>query len=343
MKTVLGLSVTARGIAWALVEGDRRSADVTPLDDDAFEVEATEQLAARAAAAARSAKAIAASSGQDVAAIGVSWPEGAAVDGGHHLTHLLDQLAAAGFDDVRVFSASPVEGTAEDPGRTDSAGPEGVDARVRDARAAAHAVATNAVASAPRPSRRRPPTPCRHRPARALAAAAVTVAAGLLTVGSQFAEPTPLPAAHDGDITVAAAPRLVTVATSRPAARSVTVPTAEEPVSMQAAETVEPQVVPLAQVATPVSPTTPATPQAFADSQPVVAVVPHLPSAQPRPSAAEPHLPAAQMALPAAQPHIAVDPSPGPALQAAQPGPAVPAAKPDPAPVPGLWFLGAMP
>ncbi|MUM27620.1 hypothetical protein FZI88_15775, partial [Mycobacterium sp. CBMA295] len=104
MKTVLGLSVTAHRIAWALVAGDGRSADVTPLDDDAFEVEAADQLADRAAAAARSAQAIAASSGQDVAAIGVTWPGPGADDSGDNLAQLLDLLAVAGFDDVRVVA-----------------------------------------------------------------------------------------------------------------------------------------------------------------------------------------------------------------------------------------------
>lgn len=99
MKTVLGLSVTSHGIAWALVDG--RTDQLTLLDDDAFDVDTAGDLATRAASAACSAQAIAAASGQDVTAIGVS-----AVlvsdDTDQLVTRLLVRLAAAGFDDVRI-------------------------------------------------------------------------------------------------------------------------------------------------------------------------------------------------------------------------------------------------
>ncbi|OLP00239.1 hypothetical protein BVU76_21890, partial [Mycolicibacterium porcinum] len=227
---MLGLSVTPHGIAWALIDGDGSSGDITPLDDDAFDVELADQLAARAAAAARSARAIAASSGQDVAAIGVTWHEHDADDAADRLSDLLGRLAAAGFDDIRVV--------AEQTGADDL---DDDDAQVRDAQAAAQAVATNAVAPTPKPIGYRPPAPCKHRAVRVVAAAAATVAAGMLTVGSQFTEPAPIPAADEGDITAAApAPRVVTIAAPRLSERALPTPPSEErkPVA-QVAEPVE--------------------------------------------------------------------------------------------------------
>ncbi|MEV0673874.1 hypothetical protein [Mycobacterium sp. NPDC050441] len=308
MKTVLGLSVTSHGIAWALVGGDGRTTDLTSLDDDAFDVDATGDVTTRAAAAARSAQAIGAASGQNVAAIGVC-ATGLVSDDGHDaVAQLLDLLADAGFDDVRIV-----------PGRSDTT-----------ARAAALAVATDAVARTPRPAAFRAPAPRRHTAVRAVAASAVAIAAGLLTVGSQFVEPVPDPAADDADITAAAEPQLVTVITPRDVTRTVAESPAQPAASIQAAERAErvPVAEPVAVVQVPalaLAPTPSQTPT-VPIQQPVAVTVPHLP-------AAEPHLP-----VPAAQPHIAADPSPGPALPVA-----VPAAQPSPAPAAGLWFLGAMP
>lgn len=327
VKTVLGLSVTPRGIAWALVDGDGRATDLISLDDDAFDVDATDDLTARAAAAAHSAQAIAAASGQNVVAIGVSAVGLASEHGDDPVAQILDLLAGAGFDDVRMV-----------PGQSGTAGTDddAVAAQVQVARAAALAVATNAVARTPRRAASRTPAPRRHTAVRAMAATAAAVAAGLLTVGSQFVEPVPGPAADDTGFTAAAEPQLVTVITPREVARSVAEPPAEPDVSIQPAERAErmpiaepvsvvetavPQVVPVTQVPAPIQ-------------QPVAVTVPHLP-------ATEPHLP-----VPAAVPHIAADPSPGPVVPAAVPAaqPAVPAVQPAPAPAPaGLWFLGAMP
>lgn len=357
MRTVLGLSVTAHGIAWALIDGD-----VTPLDDDAFDVEFAEQLAARAAAAARSARAIAASSGQDVAAIGVTWHGLDEDDDGDPLADLLDRLAAAGFDDVRVVA--------------EHTGPDGLDdddAQVRDAQAAARAVATNAVAPTPKVIGYRPPAPCRHRAVRVVAAAAATVAAGMLTVGSQFTEPTPIPAADEGDITAAAAPapRVVTVAAPRLSERAATALPTEVRVPEQVAEAVEH--VPAAESAEPavaahVTPVEPAAPAPRAQPVAVVqTVVPQpvsvvqlavpaqapvastMPAQQPAGVPAA-HLPAAQSHLPAAETHIAADPAPAPALAPAPMPAPVSAPVPTPAPAPATpadpisgWLLAAMP
>lgn len=309
MKTVLGLSVTSHGIAWALVDGDSPTADLTPLDADAFDVDVAGDLAGRAAAAARSAQAIAAASGQKVVAIGVC-AAGVVSDHGEDdpVAELFDLLAAAGFDDVRMV-----------PGQSGSA-----------ARAAALAVATDAVARTPRLAAPRTVAPRRHNAVRAMAATAAAVAVGLLTVGSQFVEPVPDPAAADSGVTAAAQPQLVTVLTPRDVPRPVAESPVEPDVSIQAAERAE-----RAPIAEPVSVVETAVPQV------VPAALPHLPAAQP-------HLPA-PAALPAAEPHIAADPSPGPvfpaALPAAQPSPAVqPSPVPQPSPAPaGLWFLGAMP
>lgn len=363
VKTVLGLSVTSHGIAWALVDGG--SMDVTPLDDDAFDVEVADQLAARAAAAARSARTIAASSGQDVASVGVTW-HGLDSDGvDDQLAELVDRLATAGFDDVRVV--------AEQTGADDLDQDE---AQVRDAQAAARAVATNEVAPTVKLPRYRPPAPCKHRAARVVAAAAATVAAGMLTVGSQFTAPAPIPAGDEGDVTAAApAPRLVTVAAPRLSERAVTMPPAEELVQAQVAERAE-----RALIAEPVEPVvaahvTPAEPVAPVQlAQPVSVVQTTVPQAVPVVQMAVPaqapvasnvpaqqsagvstaHLPAAQPQSPVAEAHLAADPSPGPAsapaplsvpapVQAPAPLPApAPAPVPPPDPISG-WLLAAMP
>lgn len=364
VKTVLGLSVTSHRIAWALVDG--RSTDVTALDDDAFEVDASDQLADRVAAAARSAQAIAATSGQDVAAIGVTWHGPDPAGTGDHLPELLDLLAAAGFDDVRVVSGQiGADDLDED------------EAQVRDAQAAARAVATNAVAATSKLPRYRPPAPCKHRAARVVAAAAATVAAGMLTVGSQFTAPAPIPAADEGDVTAAApAPRLVTVAAPRLSERAVTMLPNEEPVQVQVAERaerapveqpVEPvvaahvtpteQAAPV-QLAQPVSVVQTAVPQAVPVVQMAIpaqapTAASNMPTQQPAGAPAA-HLPAVQPQLAVAEAHIAADPSPGPASASAPlavPAPALapaPLPAPAPAPVPppdpiSGWLLAAMP
>ncbi|WP_135455203.1 hypothetical protein [Mycobacterium sp. DL99] len=348
MKTVLGLSVTSHGIAWALVDG--RCADATPLDDDAFDVDSADQLTARAAAAARSAQAIAASSGQDVAAIGVSAVGPVSDD---HLAQLLDLLAAAGFHDVRLVPDSSDTTDADDPG---------TDTQLRAARSAALAVATNAVVRAPRPVAVRPPAPRRYAAARALAATAAAVATGLLTVGSQYVEPVPVAATDDADISAAAEPQLITVTTPREAARSVALPdeqsaaerAARAPITepaeplvstlsaeaaqpamavqpVAAAEITAPQAIPVAHGAVPVVAQMPVDPRPLQQPAPIAVPVSAVPVQ---------HIPATVtgpiVGPPAVEAHLATDPAPGPA--------AVPLPAPAPAPAPaGLWFLGAMP
>lgn len=326
MKTVLGLSVTSRGIAWALVEGDGLASELTLLDDDVFEVDAADDVTARAASAARSAQAIAAASGHNVAAIGVA--AGLVSDTGEDLLgRLLDLLAAAGFADVRVVLEQFAAAGPDD---------DGVTAQVRSARTAASAVATNAVARTIRPSVFRAPAPRKHIAVRAMAATAAAIATGLLTVSSQFAESVWMSADDGADITAAAQPQLVTVVTPRDVTRSVTASPAEPDASVQVAErsqraptsesisvieTAAPQVIPAFQDAVQV----PAAPI----QEPVAVGVPHLPAAEAHhASAVEPQV------LPAAEPHIAVDPAPGPAM---------PVARPNPAQSGDVWFLGATP
>lgn len=362
MRTVLGLSVTSDGIAWALVDGDR--ADATPLDDDAFDVDAADQLAPRAASAVRSAQAIAASSGQDVVSVGV-YAVGLGSDdaGDDRLIRLRDLLAAAGFDDVRVVTAPSDATDLED---------SGTQARLRAARSAAFAVATNAVPRTPRPVAARAPVARRYTAVRAAAAAAAAIATGLLTVGSQYVEPLPGPAAAaDGDVSAAAEPRMVTVAAPRLTDRAVTTP-AEEPVSVQVAErasrvpvdepdapAVPAPVVPAEQVvpgqrAQAVVMVQTAVPQAVPMVQTAIPaqapVLPNMPIQQPAGVPAA-HLPAVEQHLPTADAHVAADPSPGPMLTAPAPAAAqgpmpVPAPAPLPAPVTDPvsgWLLAAMP
>ncbi|WP_166905016.1 hypothetical protein [Mycobacterium sp. DL440] len=289
MRTVLGLSVTSHGIAWALVGGDGRTTDLTPLDDDAFDVDAADDVTAWAAAAARSAQAIGAASGQNLAAVGVCAAGLVSDHGDDPVARLLDLLAAAGFDDVRIV-----------PGRPDTT-----------ARAAAEAVATNAVARTPRPAASRAPAPAprRRTAARAVAAAAAAIAAGLLTVGSQSVEPVPGPAADDADISAAAEPQLVTVSTPRGMTRAVT----ESPA--------EPDVEPVSMVE-PAAPA-PSQTQTVPIHQPVAVTVPHHPAAEPHlpVPAAQPHMaadPSPGPGLPAVLPAAL----PGPAVPVAQPSPA---------------------
>lgn len=309
MRTVLGLSVNPRGIAWALVDGD---GGCDALDDDVFDVEAAEQVTARATAAAGSARAIAAASGQDVAAIGVVWFGG---DGADRTARLLDELAAAGFDDVRIVAVddlAPVEDAAV---RTR--------AQLRSARAAAHAVATGAVARVPVSTGYRRPAPRKHQTLRAVAAAAAAVAAGLLTVGSEFTQPAAVPVADDGDLAAAAAPQLVTVAVPREVRRPVPAQRADVPAVVPVAERAErAPVVAAVEVSTPVPAVASVQPAGLTET-PVLQAVP---VSQPVPVS---HLPAgftAPVVGPAApEPHLAADPAPGPA--------------PDPV----SWLFGAMP
>ena len=99
MDTVLGLSVTPSAVGLVLVEG--QDADGTTVDREAFEIvsgrhstplEASEQ----AAAAVLRTEAIAASRGQRLHSIGVTWSDGADAEA----TLLLKSLNESGFDNV---------------------------------------------------------------------------------------------------------------------------------------------------------------------------------------------------------------------------------------------------
>lgn len=99
MKTVLGLSVTAAGVGWVLVDG------TTPVDDDRFGVHDPDALVSRCLAAVRGAQSIAASSGRWVESIGVCWSP----DVEDRVESLLAELRAAGCADVRsVRQVTPV-------------------------------------------------------------------------------------------------------------------------------------------------------------------------------------------------------------------------------------------
>jgi len=94
------LSATSAGVGWVLI--DERAGypdtDAAVLDDDAFEVDADDVLAERCAAAARGARGIAASSGDDIGAIGLICSD----DVGVHAEAIVAALKSAGFDDVRT-------------------------------------------------------------------------------------------------------------------------------------------------------------------------------------------------------------------------------------------------
>ncbi|GAA2566966.1 hypothetical protein [Mycolicibacterium diernhoferi] len=103
MKTVLGLSVTAAGVGWVLVDGS--AAGAGPLDDDQFTVRDLDELLPRCVAAVRGAAAIAASTGRRISSIGVCWS--AEVE--DRMAALLAELRAAGYADVRpVRQVTPV-------------------------------------------------------------------------------------------------------------------------------------------------------------------------------------------------------------------------------------------
>lgn len=103
MKTVLGLSVTAAGVGWVLVDGTAPGAD--PLDDDRFTIRDLDELQPRCIAAVRGAAAIAASSGRPISAIGVCWSD----EVQDRMPELLAELRTAGCSDVRpVRQVSPV-------------------------------------------------------------------------------------------------------------------------------------------------------------------------------------------------------------------------------------------
>ncbi|MDV3126195.1 hypothetical protein M1247_14830 [Mycobacterium sp. 21AC1] len=191
VKTVLGLSMTASGVGWALVD---RDSPESSLDDDAFDVDTATELVDRCVSAIRGVRAIAASSGLEVHSIGVTWSD----DVDAEANETIAALTAAGCDDVRAV-----------PPQCDD---ENTDAHRSQAHLAARAVATNTVArrrEEPEPDRRGG----RNRVIRRIAgAAAATLVLATLTVGSQFVARDPGPAAGQASRTAVGTPQMVTAA-----------------------------------------------------------------------------------------------------------------------------------
>lgn len=107
MKTVLGLSVTAAGVGWVLVDG---AAPESPtLDDDAFSVSNVDDLHTRALAAVRGAQSIAAATGHEIESIGVTSSEDTAAQA----VQLIATLKESGYGDVRSVR---LESTTSTPG-----------------------------------------------------------------------------------------------------------------------------------------------------------------------------------------------------------------------------------
>jgi hypothetical protein len=366
VKTVLGLSVTPGGVAWVLIgrrAATRDTSELALLDDDFFEVDADDELAARCAAAARGARAIAASSGDEIRSIGLTWAEGLDT----RVEEILGALTSAGFGDVRKVPRHLIAGAtaSEDD---EAGGAEGAeDAHADDAGvletalAAAQAVATGAVPAARvvclLPSR------CRHtsKAVRIAGTAAAAVIVALSTVGSTFIadqtkprEDPSLSAAGPAQIVTAALPR----APRRPPVRASTVRTVSKP-AYQPATTAAPS---HASLALPRTPAQPAVRQPVQQAAPdenggTVMGVQHLPSPDtapaldtaPAPALATPHLPEN---LPVGiTPVPGAPPLPGPAVlqtqaTTAQPGAAAPVAgipAPVPAPVPELGPISLNP
>lgn len=360
MKTVLGLSVTAAGVGWVLVDG------TTPVDDDKFVVRDPAELVSRCLAAVRGAQSIAASSGRPVDSIGVCWSP----DVEDRVDTLLAELRAAGCTDVRsVRQVTPVADQqgeaplAERPERVDLCGllaqlvayetdtdtdPESDEdvtaaydvtsapgAGTTPAYDAARAVATNAAPPEPvtivRP--RRSWTPEKWTPAvsgtRVMSAAAVTAVVAVFAVGSQFVgtaergvQDTAALANRSSDATTQTSQ---VVQPEPPAAQPMAVPEpAAPPVAALPVQLAVPEPVPEAEYVEPVSVPAPepvVTPQA----QEVVAeAVPHIPDPVAPPAAVP------DPAVPSAPPEL---PPPAPPVPFWLAPPFVPAPPPPPPPV----------
>ena len=224
MKTVLGLSVTAAGVGWVLVDG--ATPESPTLDDDAFCVADVADLHTRALAAVRGAQSIAAATGHEIESIGVTSSD----DVAEQAAQLIATLKASGYGDVRsVRAESPTRSAGDSAAQTAAAravtltetdlselldvdvepgDPEPEDShtvavplpgdlpttRFTPAYDAAHAVATDAVpAASTGGAARRLRTWARDTSPARLAtmagAAAVTAVIALLAVGSQFGGP----------------------------------------------------------------------------------------------------------------------------------------------------------
>lgn len=207
MKTVLGLSATSGGVGWVLIDQRAGAGDgFDLLDDDAFEVDDAADLARSCAAAARGARGIAASSGDEIGVIGLICSD----DVDARVDAIVAALASAGFDDVRTVPRELLVGGVDgDVDRGDNQALEGT-ALEDTALAAARAVATGVV-SAARVRCLLPP--CRHRSTvlRIAGTAAAAAIVALTTVGSTFltAETEP---AQDPGLSAAGPLQIVTAA-----------------------------------------------------------------------------------------------------------------------------------
>lgn len=331
MKTVLGLSATSGGVGWVLIDQRAGAGDAFDLlDDDAFEVDDAADLARSCAAAARGARGIAASSGDEIGAIGLICGDDVDV----RVDAIVAALASAGFDDVRTVPRELLVG-----------GVDGDDNQALEdtALAAARAVATGVV-SAARVRCLLPP--CRHRSTvfRIAGTAAAAAIVALTTVGSTFLTAENEPAEDPGSsaagplqIVTAAVPHSPQPAPVRTVSKSVRQSTV---VAAPIERASEPQVF----FARPQSQSVPQTVQQATPERVTSIGVQHLqnPVAAPEFTPPVPHLPES---LPAGTtPVPGAPPLPGPAEpqtlvpQAAEllPGPAPESAPPADAQVPVL-------
>ena len=347
MKTVLGLSVTAAGVGWVLVEA------TAPVDDDKFVVHGLGDIVPRCLAAVRGAQSIAASSGRRIDSIGVCWSQ----DVEDQVIALLAALRTAGWPDVRsVRQVTPLQSDLPPVQRTErtdlcgllagllardddtDADDEtafaehdmicGPDAGRTPAYDAARAVITDAAPAetvlAARARRNWVPewTPALSG-ARLVSAAAVTAVVALFAVGSQFVgtEKLPTEAALAGSA-------------SAPTAQTTQVVPQQPPTAQPMAAAPEPAPAPAEVSEPPVQPELPQPQPVAAQSVPV-----------------EPAVPAESpvIAEPLAAPQLpALDAAPDPVAPLAVPEPAAPAAAPvappealPPAPVvppPPFWL-----
>lgn len=345
MKTVLGLSVTAAGVGWVLVDG------TTPVDDDQFAVRGLDDLVPRCLAAVRGAQSIAASSGRRIDSIGVCWSQ----DVEDQVSTLLGELRAAGCPDVRsVRQVTPPERAVPPAERTERPDLRGLlagvlaedadtdaddvtafveldvicapDAGQTSAYDAAQAVVTNAAPAEPVQSvrARRTWMPDTWTPAlsgaRLVSAAAVTAVIALFAVGSQFVgtgNERPAEAALAGS---ASAP---TAQTTQVVPRQ---PPAAQPPAAQAMAAVPEPTPTVAEVSEP--PVQLALPQPQPVDEPSVPVEP--------PVSAEP-LAASHLPVPDAVPApVAAPEQPAPAAAPVAPPEVLP---PAPVPPPPFWLM----
>lgn len=342
MKTVLGLSVTAAGVGWVLVDG------TTPVDDDKFAVRSPADLVPRCLAAVRGAQSIAASSGRRIDSIGVC----GSPDVEDQVGTLLGELRAAGWPDVRAVrqvtppanDAPPAEraeradlcgllaGLVTDDADTGSEADTeddttfaehdvlcGPDAGRTPAYDAAQAVVTDAAPAEPEPvARPRRNWAPEWTPAvsgtRLVSAAAVTAVVALFAVGSQFVgtdNQRPAEAALAGSTSAPTAQTKQVVPQQPPAVQPMAAAPAPTPtlaeVSDPPLQLALPQLEPAAEPTVPVEPPVSAEPLAAPQPPaPEIAPAPVAPLAVPEQAAPA----AAPVAPPEVLPPAPVEPPP---------------------------------